>query len=73
MSKMDAQELKWRAQSDAETLKRAMEIQQDKNRKKMAQAEINAELKRLQALAGTKAKPKAPAKPKAKATPKKKK
>lgn len=51
--KISAEELQWRAESDAQTLKRAQEIMQDKNRLKRAQKYIKKELDALTSVAKT--------------------
>jgi hypothetical protein len=62
-------EARWQAEDDARVLKRAMEIEKDKQRKKNAQSVITEELKTLQNLVGVK---KAPTKTPPKKTPTKK-
>jgi hypothetical protein len=44
-----AEEERWRAESDARTLREAMEIRKDKKRLKRAKQVINEQLKALQA------------------------
>lgn len=61
--RISADEKKWRAQSDLETLSRASEIQADRSRMSAVKAVAQAQVKALSRVAGaTKAPTKAPAK-----------
>lgn len=64
MPKMTAEEKKWRAENDAQILKRALEIQRDPERKRAAQGVIDKELKTLAQITGVKVIKNAPAKKK---------
>lgn len=56
MPRISAEEKKWRAQSDLETLKRASEIQADRARHSAAKRIAADEAKKLASLAGNKPK-----------------
>jgi hypothetical protein len=45
MPRMDAQEKKWRAESDADTLRRAAELQSDRTRLTAARRELERQQK----------------------------
>jgi hypothetical protein len=60
--RISADEKKWRAQSDLETLSRASEIQSDRSRMSAVKAVAQAQVKALSKVAGTTRAPKAPAK-----------
>jgi hypothetical protein len=72
MARISADEKKWRAQSDLETLSRASEIQSDRSRMSAVKAVAQAQVAALSKVAGTaKAPSKAPSKATAKAPAKK--
>jgi hypothetical protein len=48
-----AQESKWRAESDAETLRRAAEISGDKSRLRAAQSHVRQSIREMQKVVGT--------------------
>jgi hypothetical protein len=61
MTKMSADEKRWRAEEDARTMKRAMEIQKDPSRMSAAQGVIKKELSTLANITGHKVVPKSTA------------
>jgi hypothetical protein len=54
--RMSAEEKKWRARDDSDTLRRAQEIMADKGRHSAAKAHAQTEIKRLQNIVGVQSK-----------------